>query len=400
MQRGLILKIFLPVFLVAVLLTIYLSPEAAAFVYDVVAFLAPLWLPALLAYLAWPLWLSFMRQRYIAGIPYAVVELVPGPDTPQTPKAMELVFYSLYHRTEITPHDFLFGASRLSWSFEIYASEGGMRFFVRVPRSHLPAFESRIRAEYHDIEMYEVRDYSREIPFHASSMHAAMREFTLAKPDPYPLATYVSREESDPFSEMLDGLSAGAGEHFLISYIIRPHQRERTGYFKDPSDSLHEDAHRAIAGILGTRGELHALPPAQQSLVAAIEAGLRKPSFDCGIRALYIAERRRYDENRARKIEGLFSRFGDSTLNEFASYDPLDRAPFLARETFAALPHVRENHLVELYRRRAFFTTPYVGAAFVLNTEELATVFHLPQSARGGPAGQGTKLEPPENLPL
>lgn len=392
--------VFLPIILVIIVVTIYLSPEAAAFVYGIVAFLAPLWLPALLAYLAWPLWLSFMRQRYIAGIPYAVVELVPGPDTPQTPKAMELVFYSLYHRTEITPHDFLFGVTRLSWSFEIYVSERGTRFFVRVPRSHLPAFESRIRAEYHDLGMYEVRDYAREIPFHASSMRAVMREFTLAKPDPYPLATYVSREGNDPFAEMLDELSAGAGEHFLVSYIIRPHQRERTGYFKDPSDSLHADASRAIAEILGARGELHALPPAQQSLVAAIEAGLRKPSFDCGIRALYIAERRRYDEDRARKIEGLFSRFGDGTLNEFVSRDPLSRVSFVAKEAFVALPHLSESHLVELYRRRAFFTAPYVGPAFVLNTEELATIFRLPQSARGGPAGQGAKLEPPENLPL
>lgn len=398
--------VYLPAFLCAVLLLIYFSPETAAFLYGVVAFLSPLWLPAGLAYLAWPLWLRFARMRFVAAVPYTTIEIKPGPETPPSGKPMELVFYSLYHRTEITRRDYLMGHVRLPWSFEIYAHQGSVRFFVHLPTEHRAGFESRFRAEFHDIEIYEVRDYSREIPFSTSTMEAVMREYTLAKPDPYPLKTYPSYESTgrhDPFADMLTDISsAGASEHLLISYLVRPHQRDRTSYFEDPRDTLHEDAHHVIAAIIGSKGEIRGLPAAKQSLIAAIESALKKPSFDCGIRALYLSTKGSFDTSRARKLDALFSGFNDDDLNGFASYDPAERAGFLAKESFATMPHLKAKHAVDLYRRRAFFAPPYMGEQFVLNTEELATVFHLPQPGYAGIVGSGqrAKLEPPENLPV
>jgi hypothetical protein len=173
-------------------------------------------------------------------------------------------------------------------------------------------------------------------------------------------------------------------------------------YFEDPRDTLHEDAHHVIAGIVGATGEIRALPAGKQALVAAIEAALKKPSFDCGIRVLYLADKNRFDESRAQKLDGIFSRFDDNDLNGFSAYDPAEHANFLAKEIFALMPHFKTTHSMDLYRRRAFFAPPYVGEAFILNTEELATVFHLPQPGHGGVVGTGqrAKLEPPENLPV
>lgn len=406
MRWRTVLFVFSPAFLLFVLFLIYFSPETAAFLYTTILFLSPIWLPALLAYSAWPLWFRFARMRYVAGIPYTLVELKPGAETPQTAKPMELVFYSLYHRTDLTKKDFLFGHVRLPWSFEVYAHGGVVRFFVYLPVDHLSAFESRFRAEYHDIEVYEVRDYSREIPFNSSLMRSAFREYTLSKPDPYPIKTYPAYETDahrDVFAEMLEELSSmGPGEHILLSYLIRPHQRERKNYFEDPYDTLHEDAYHVIAEIVGIKGEVHALPAAKQALVAAIEGALKKPSFDCGIRILYLAEKNHFDMSREQKLDGFFSRFSDDDLNGFVSYDPTERAGFFAKEIFATLPHFKTSHAMNLYRRRAFFAPPYIGECFVLNTEELATVFHLPQPGHGGVVGSGqrAKLEPPENLPV
>ncbi len=401
------LRIGIPALLVGILLTIYFAPEAAAFVYETIAFFAPIWLPLLLAYLAWPLWLTFVRSRYVSQVPYTTIELKPGSETPKTARPMELVFYSLYHRSEVTKRDFLLGRVRLPWSFEIYAHAGGVRFFVHLPSEHRTAVEGRIRSEYHDIEMDEVRDYSREIPFHASHMRVAIREYALTKADPYPLKTYESREaereQKDPFVDMLEELAmVGKEEHVLISYIVRSHQRERRSYFEDPRDSLHDDAYHVIADIVGIKGDVHTIPPPQQAVVVAIENSLKKPSFDCGIRALYVAEKKAFDWSYEQKLDALFSRFNDETLNSFTAYDPAERTGLLASEMFAVSGRVKAAHFMRLFRRRAFFAPPYEGKPFVLNTEELATVFHMPHSGRGSVLAHraSVKLEPPENLPV
>jgi hypothetical protein len=405
--RGTLLKYGIPILLVLTIFTIYWAPEVAAFFYSVVAFFAPLWLPALLVWIAWPVWLTFARSYFVSGIPYSTIELKPGPETPRTARPMELAFYSLYHRTEVTKRDFLFGRMRSPWSFETYLHAGTARFFLHVPKSHVEAVEARIRAEYHDMEIEPVRDYAREIAFHPTSMRVYAREYSLSKADPYPLKTYeryeASAQRRDVFSEMLEELAAvGRNEHLLISYIIRPHQRERRSYFEEPRDTLHEDAYKVIGDIVGPKGELHALPTGKQAVVTAIEAALRKPSFDCGIRALYIADKAAYREDFAKKLDHLFDRFNDEELNGFRAYDPAERTGFLRGEILAMAPYLKAEYLVHLFRRRAFFAPPYIGTPFVLNTEELATVFHMPQAGRGSVVSirSAAKLEPPENLPV
>ena len=401
------LRIVVPIVLVAIVFGIYFVPQAVAFLYETVLFLSPLWLPVLLAYLAWPAWLTFARSQFVASIPYTTIELKPGVETPRSARPMELIFYSLYHRIDITKKEYLLGHLRSWWSFEVYAHAGKIRFFAHMPTNHVAAVEGRIRSEYRDIEIEEVRDYSREIPFNASNMRVHAREYTLAKPDPYPIKTYEEYESTgtsrDVMHEMLEGLAkVGKDEHVLVSYIIRPHQRERTSYFEDPHDSLHKDAYRVIGDIVGSTGDVHALPPQKQAVVRAIEDALKKPSFDCGIRALYVASPEAYTEESARKLDNLLEDFNDSELNSFTAYDPIEREHFLKKESFLLSPHLKAEHLVRLYRRRAFFAPPYVGEAFVLNTEELATVFHMPHAGRGTVLAHRAhvELEPPENLPV
>ncbi len=407
MSRRVIVRIGIPAVLISILLLIYYAPPVAAFIYETIAALAPVWLPLLLLYLAWPLWLRFAREQFVTSVPYATLELKPGPETPRSAKPMELVFYSLYHRVEITKREYLLGHVRLPWSFEVYAHAGTVRFFVHLPENHRSAIESRVRSEYTDMDIEEVRDYSREIPFHAFSMQLAIREYALAKPDPYPLKTYEHYESQDPkrdlFAEMLEELATLATDgHILISYIIRPHQRERTSYFQDPHDTLHEDAYRVIGEILGSKGDIHALLPAQQAIVLAIEGGLKKPSFDCGIRALYVAERHAYNEANEQKLETLFQRFNDDDLNGFVAHDPAERSGLIVSEAFALSRELKAHHFMRTYRSRSFFAPPYVGKPFVLNTEELATVFHMPPAGRGSVLAhhRSVKLEPPENLPV
>jgi len=408
MTRRIVVRIFLLLALIAVPLTIYVAPGVAATIYRVILLLAPIWLPLALVALAIPLWFTFVRSQYVSSIPYTVIELKPGPETAKSAHAMEIVFYALYYRTTISlASAVLLGQVRLPWSFEVYAHKGIVRFFVYLPTAHRAAVEARIRAEYPDVDIDEARDYSRELAFDPFSMRLDMREYSLSKPDPYPIKTYVAyEEEKNPrfmFNEFLEGLvSLGEHEHLFLSWIVMPHQRERRKWWQTPVDMLHADAESEITKIVGAHGNLHELSSNKQVLVAAIEKALQKPSFDCGVRALYIAHRKEFNENRVNVLDTLLEQFNDPELNAFASYDPREQVGWPLSEAFIAAPILSMNYLMNLYRRRAFFNPPYYGRSFVLNTEELATVFHLPHIAHASPLakGSGVHLEPPENLPV
>lgn len=392
---------------------IYTAPAIAALLYQIIAFTVPLWLPVLGLILLWPLWRVCSQSWYASSIPYVTLELKPGENTPKTARPMELVFYSLYFRTPISRLDILLqGTVRVPWAFEVMASGGIVRFFIHVPLKDRIAIEGRLKAEYRDIDIDEVSDYSRERDFNPFTSRLAMREYTLQKADPYPLRTYQHHERAkvrrDVFGELLEELAhIGEGEELWVSLMIRPHQREWSGSFwsflEAPLDALHTDAQREIENIVGYTGDIRRLTPAQQEVIAAIEAGLQKPSFDCGLRALYLARRDAWNEERADSLEHLFDRFSDPALNSLGAYNPRVEVGWPLSDVFAALPAFDMEYFLKLYRRRAFFSPPYLGKRFVLNTEELATLFHLPKVGRASALARsrgGSSLEPPENLPL
>ena len=394
--------------LIAIPVMIYAAPEAAGILFGFIGFFAPLWLPALLIYFGWPVWLAFVRSHFISSVPYTTIELKPGAETPRTARPMELVFYALYHRTNITPvEEYLLGHVRVPWAFEILAHANSVRFFVHLPTAHRQAVEARIRAEYRDIDIDQVRDYSREIPFDHYAHKLSALEFTLGKADPYPLKTYAAHEaeraKRDVFGELLEELAqVGDNEHLLLSFVVRSHQRERALPWKPLHDSLHEDAHHEIVHLLGKAGDIAAVPEKTRATISAIEVALKKPSFDCGVRALYIAEREHFSEERSARLPQLLDRFNDAELNGFVPYSPSERIGWPLSDIFNAVPALKDAYLLQLYRRRAFFNPPYRGKAFVLNTEELATVFHMPHFARASALAniRGIRLEPPENLPV
>ena len=394
--------------LLIVPILIFVAPGVAAGVFGFIFALAPVWIPLLLAAALVPFWLSYVRSQYVASVPHTVLELKPGENTPRTARAMELIFYSLYHRTEITRlMALVVGQVRLPWSFEIVAHNGTVRFFMRIPTAHRAAVEARVRSEYRDIDIDEVRDYARTIPYSPLSMHLESREFEFTKPDPYPIQTYETWENQkkpeNPLLNLLERLVAvGEHEHICVSFMVRPHQRDRQKIWQEPTDTLHQDAQHEIQDLVGVEGRVQGLPEAKRELVDAIEGALKKPSFDCGIRAVYIAKHGEVRQENISLLETLFMGFEVPTRNGFVAYDARESLSWPLSDIAAAIPGFSDWYMFNLFRRRAFFAPPYYGKPFILNTAELATLFHLPYITRASAlaGSHGKKLEPPENLPL
>ena len=58
---------------------------------------------------------------------------------------------------------------------------------------------------------------------------------------------------------------------------------------------------------------------------------------------------------------------------------------------------------ITAYRRRGYFHAPYYSKPLILNTEELATVYHFPGSVAGTPTIEripSKRAEAPSNLPI
>ena len=90
-------------------------------------------------------------------------------------------------------------------------------------------------------------------------------------------------------------------------------------------------------------------------------------------------------------------------LNSFSAYDPRERVTWPLTDLFALMPGLEMEYYLKLFRRRAFFAPPYYGQSFVLNTEELATLYHMPKVGRASALSRsraGSRLLPPDNLPV
>ncbi|MFH0920749.1 MAG: DUF87 domain-containing protein, partial [Fibrobacterota bacterium] len=120
----------------------------------------------------------------------------------------------------------------------------------------------------------------------------------------------------------------------------------------------------------------------EDPISAAVDK-VTRPSFDANIRIVYIPRRENIDlaEIKLNEIAGSFYQYNLPNMNEFE------------------VRRIDEDNeqVLKRYRQR-LITDP-----FILNTEELATLYHMPSKDVGTPNVvwvTSRKLEPPHNLPL
>jgi hypothetical protein len=140
--------------------------------------------------------------------------------------------------------------------------------------------------------------------------------------------------------------------------------------------------------------------------IAALSRKITKLPFDVGIRALYIAKKENFDTPFGiGSLISFFKTFNTENLNGFKPngdrWTPWLDAPWkdfhdIRRDKFS-----REGILA--FKLRSFFFPPFARKPLVLNTEELATIYHFPGSVSATPGLErvpSKKGEAPANLPI
>lgn len=394
--------------------------------------LTPIWLPAIFLTLAFNSWIDYKRNAFWQKEGSVLLEIKLPREINKSPLAMEIVLNALHQPGgEGTWIDRILNGQTRSWfSLELVSLGGNIRFFIWTKPKHRTIIESQIYSQYPGIEVYEADDYAKSFYYDPSKYNLWACEFALTKPDPYPIKTYVDygldkdpKEEYkiDPMTPLLEFMgSLTEGHNALIQILIRAHKKRRLlDVFGEKEDSWTEQAKKEkddIIAKLKTEKEAGGFPrvptKGEADIVASLERSVSKIPFDVGIRGIYIADKDKFNSaNGGGGIGGSFKQFGSLNLNGFKPAGWLTIFSYPWHEWFGIKEKLKPMVLEE-YKLRRYFYSPFrnrknwgeniYSKPFVLNAEELATVYHFPGQVAGTPTLEripSVKSEAPSNLP-
>jgi len=420
---------------VFVVVFLFISPAQTYRNFSFLLFFAPLWLPIILWHWTFFQYITANRSAYIARQKHILLELRLPRDTMKTPAAMESVFSALHLGLgEATWWKrIVLGQVRAWYSFEIVSLGGQVHFYVWTRDAFRRAIESAFYAQYPGMEIIEVEDYSRLTDPAHDPYQVVGFEYNKTKAQGLPIRTYIEfgldrpmkpEEQIDPLSQLVELLgSLGPNEQLWIQIVIRTHKNETFNRKKpDGKDygwrdqareeikRLREEATQEAEEIDPATGKvvkkkLINMTEGLKQTIAGIERNTGKLAFDTGIRALYTAPKDHYQGITGGYLVNLWKPFvseGWNNLvvmpdwsNKYMEYPWEDPHGHHQAHTM--------HFMVEVWRRRQFFHSPYKAKWSVMSTEELATLFHVPSATIATPSLpriQSTTAGAPSNLPV
>lgn len=364
-------------------------------------------------------YLVYIQNKWIDTIDFTVLEIRFPQRVLRPIKAMETVFNVLWgmYDPPNKKEEYFEGKFTLGMSLEIANIEGTPHFYIRVPAAIRGMMESAIYAQYPDVEIAAVPDYTKNVPISVPNKEWDLWgcNYMPIRQDVYPIRTYhdffeerpdVPLEEKriDPISSLLESTSRlGEGEQVWFQILALPVAADDSDYMDrgealvnklvkrpepDKETSLFEDAIKVATTLeplkVPEKSEMTVLPPemmltpGERSIVEAIERKISKSGFECAIKSLYIAKRDVFfTPNKILPI---------AYMNQFHARNMNGVIPWKKTITKIQAPNLFTRRRLYL-RKRDFFLryiqrftpfTPYPGGTMFLNVEELATLFHFP----------------------
>jgi len=407
-----------------------------------------LWLPVFLFAVFIELWVKYLQIKAIKKIKWLLLEVKIPRNIEKTPRAMEQMFSGLHGiAARIKFLDKYWKGKVQEWfSFEIVGIDGVVYFFIRTPEQFRNLVEAQIHAQYPEAEILEVLDYvtplAKKIPGDIYDINGT--EFILDKDDYYPIRTYLSFEERqaerrlDPMASFLEVLSkVKPDENIFFQYLIKPIAKKdekewrkkgieavnklvgkkievKKHWFEKFLDSVHEFIITLIKApvVYPEWGEAKKeenkssaanLSPGDKLVAEAIENKISKLAFKTCIRFAYIARKDIFNRANMSAVTGAFKQFNTLNLNAFKSNGEAGTSADQPR----ILPFIKNRRE---YIRKIAFVDRYINRKmsknkkdFILNIEELATIYHYPIIIVEAPTMrrvEAKKAEPPVSLPV
>ncbi len=404
-------------------------------------------------------WLSFVRADFFSKQKYALLEIsIPRGQT-KSPLAMELFLNCLYQPFgEGIWKDFWFKGTTKPWfSLELVSMEGKVRFFIWTREGYVTLIKTQLYAQFPSIDIKELyqgdykNDYIHGFEYDLEKYKFTCFEFRKKGADHLPIKTYVDygldkdpKEEFkiDPITTVLEYLgSLGKGEYTWIQMGIRapgkdrvkevPSDNAKAAEFRkankmkwyqrkvmvdwtyDAKDDIKKMTKRDAKET--SMAEMR-LTKTEEEKLNAVERGLTKVAFDANIRAIYFANKDVFSPANSAGLMGVMRQYNTLHLNSFELKMPLVKRAWMDKKGLKI--NSDKKSIFDQYKYRSFFysgcapedgvimwkSNKYItGKPFILNTEELATMFHFPgdtATATNISRVEAKKVEPPANLPI
>ncbi len=334
------------------------------------------------------------------------------------------------------------GQDLLGYSFDVVSIDGTPHFYIRCHKSARGLVETHLYSQFPEAEVFEVDDYVKKVPQDLPNKEWDLwgTDYKLLAKNCYPFKTYTAfetgqeaKEEKriDPMAALLEGMGTlKKGEQIWLQIRATPISGEipwvkqgkeevnaLVSRKKPPKETtILQNVITILSGEpLGKKEEKKdelippemKLTPGERDVVSAIEHKISKPGFQVGIRYIYLAKKDVMVKPNLRLPMSYFTNFGTNTNSPVPNgktipkvrkkwYDPFwfpDRRLYL-----------KKRKIFRRYVERLPYNYPAVGDAIVLNTEEMATIWHFPSRtltpASQVPRVEARKGEAPLELPV
>lgn len=414
---------------------------------DVLLGLWWVWLTFLSGMLFASLWIAWRQALYKRDIVWALLDIKLPREAKRSPKVMEQILMNIWalRNTPGNIREWYWDGESTQWySFEIVSFGGDIHFFLRTPARYVNIIKANFYGHYPDCEVEEVEDYLDRLPktvpeLYQNGYEIFGLEMFLAKNNAYPVRTYLEFESDDeiqnvdPIAGLLEVLAKIKNDELvMIQMVARPYSKNPPVALVKLAEAeikrLKEEAIKkapkkgAVLDFEDTIGAISSRTPGETETMKAIEHKATKNCFETVIRYVYLAPRETF--NIVLPYRGLrvsFQQFSMPNSNHFdVNYRSWTRAwlwdpPYIFPKRVNA---GRKARMWDYYRRRTlpqgtfmgklaqfhFFTSSFTQKMSLLNTEELATLWHLPTEAVvTQPIMQrieAKKMGPPPNLPI
>jgi hypothetical protein len=294
----------------------------------------------------------------------------------------------------------LYGRNDL-FSFEIVFAHGKISFYAVCPSSLENFTEEQIHAQYPDAMIERVSDYNI---FSAAGVIMG-GYLTFRRPSCFPVKTY-EKLETDPLNTVTNALAKlGEGEGAAVQLLVRSapakwradglriaramQQGKRLSEVKGGAASrMAKDVGREFSSVASGKikqpdqKEGYRLSPLEEEMVKGIEEKASKAGLEANIRVVVSAKS---PQRTQAALNDILGSFGQYSVYEYGN------------SFVKAVPRFRGRMITDFIHRS--FSRAH---AMVMNSEELASVFHFPLVTTETPKIEwltSRKALPPSNIP-
>ncbi len=361
-------------------------------------------------------WVYYKQGKYWMALKWYVFEVNVPQDAVQTPMGMVNFFTNIAgSKSAITwKEGFLNGKFQAYFCLEIVSNSGEIKIYVRVQQKYIDLFQASLYAQYPEASIIEVEDYVDMIPTDYPNEEYDLfgSEIVLRKPDYLPIKTFDLFEHQgekdlrfkDPMLGLFESLGKmRTGEHYWMQILImQPDEQDwrkdgikfmnelygktekkKKGWFSESFGWLITGAIEQTVGMVIGGGEEEAGPddfrmfkitPEERDQIDAVQRKVAGLGWATTIRFVYWAKKDVFRKGTiASMTKGYFHQFAHLSWNKMGIHRESTTKDDYFWQRWQ-MP-MKQKRIAGRYQSRSFSSG---STPFILNCEELATLFHFP----------------------